>query len=88
MRGHQEEKSDLMMDDEFDFSANAEVLTREVMEEYQDPSALGRMVKTVVCTARQSSKQALSYAKANPGTTLLVAGGIGILLGVFAFRKK
>ncbi|MEM9444896.1 MAG: hypothetical protein AAGA18_06035 [Verrucomicrobiota bacterium] len=73
--------------DEFDHSANAEVVTQEIIKRYK-PSPLGQIVKTVVDCTEGNSQKVIRYAKKKPYQSIAIAGLTGILIGAICTARK
>ena len=77
----------LTPDDEFEYSADAEVVTQEVIRRY-NPSPLGQLVKSIVNNAEDGSEKVVKYAKQKPYQSIAIAGLAGMILGMICSSRR
>lgn len=76
-----------MLDDEMDHLADAEVLVTELLRDSQQ-GALKKAVNSVLTTAEDSVGELRSLYERKPYYGLLLAGCIGLAVGLVVSRKS
>lgn len=70
-----------LVDDEMEYTANAEVVTQEIIKA-NDPSPFAQLVKSVVHLGEDGGRRLDNLTNEKPYQALLVAGGVGLALGL------